>query len=329
LKRDRGFDFVRASAILMVLAGHLRHLVVPNYEGGLLKGIPYFFTSFGHFGVIIFFGLSGVLIHKRMNSIVTLKDFISFISIRLFRIYCVLVPALIFTVLIDLSADSLELYEGIEKYAIISQESNPSLRLNLSTLLINLFSFQTFFGPYLGSNGSLWSLSYEVWFYIAGGLFYYKRFLILATIPLVLVQPIWGLYLVFWLVVPYLIRFGHKSLVLFIISTLILGLIHYCRPLYIDVIYMLYFIVNFEYVIKFQGNRLTSYFAKISYSLYVFHYPILLFLVFLLFPGRIKSLAFIDICVILTILFVTIEVLYRLFEGNNFILKIYNKLRVK
>lgn len=327
LKRNRGLDLVRAIAITMVLAGHLRHLIAPNYNGGLLQGIPYFVTSFGHFGVILFFGLSGVLIQKRMKKISTSEDFLNFIYVRVYRIYSVLLPALFFSYLIDLIADSTGLYDGIENYSIISQESNPSTRLGPSTILINILSLQTFLGPYLGSNGSLWSLSYEVWFYIVGGLYYYKRYLIVAALPLVALQPIWGLYFLFWLSAPYFVRYGHQSLCAFIISTCLLSLFHYARPSYIDIIYVLYFFLNFKFVTGFPGNKLADYLAKISYTLYVFHYPILLFLVFFLFPQRIKSLSVLDTTLILALLFLCIECLYRMFEGNPLILRFYNKLR--
>ncbi len=72
---------------------------------------------------------------------------------RIARLYVVIVPALLFTGILDYLHGA---WDGT--------------RDGPSSFLINLFFLQGIYGGAYGSNGPLWSLSYEWWFYILFGL---------------------------------------------------------------------------------------------------------------------------------------------------------------
>ena len=325
-KRIAGFDLVRSLAVLLVVSGHIRHLCLPNFNGD--NPVLYLVTSFGHFGVIIFFGLSGILVSKRMHLISSYRHVSNFLVLRLYRVYVVLIPALLLTYLLDSCATSLKLYDNIEAYEILSQLSNPETRLTANNLMFNLVSLQTFYASFYGSNGPLWSLSLEVWFYIFGALVALDRRWILLSLPLIWVYPMWIAYFVFWYMAPILVNvFSHKNRLVFFVTTILFLWIHVQKYPLIDFGYMMYFIVNFKYVVRLSGNRLSSFLAKISYSLYAYHYPILLFTVFFIFSDSVKNLSIDEVIGLLIILSSIIGVLYYLVEGSSWSSKIYKKLQ--
>jgi peptidoglycan/LPS O-acetylase OafA/YrhL len=191
-------DFLRWTAALLVIISHLRSLMFVDYHSiesvTITDKIFYFLTGFGHEAVIVFFVLSGYLVggeFLRMPK--TNRNFVTYFIKRISRIFTVFIPALIIGGIIDLLGSHWFNYHSIYDNAFHISAMNFSVvdRLNIEVLLINLGMMQTSLGPTLGSNGPLWSLANEWWYYMLP-LFSY----LLIKSPAVLVQFVLGLSIV-------------------------------------------------------------------------------------------------------------------------------------
>jgi peptidoglycan/LPS O-acetylase OafA/YrhL len=131
----------------------------------------YFVTGLGHEAVVIFFVISGFLVggvtlDRWLEDGPALR---SYAAARFSRIYTTLIPVLIGGFLLDKIGmhwvDASELYTDPAKYHTISLDDSLSGTINLPTLLGNLFMLQGILVNNLGTNSPLWSLSYEWWYY--------------------------------------------------------------------------------------------------------------------------------------------------------------------
>ena len=324
------YDYLRALAIFLVVIGHFRHLFFPNYHGE--NKFLFLLTSFGHFGVIIFFGISGILVGKRLQNVNSLSDVKNFILLRLSRIYVVLPFALLLTLILDQIASFFNLYQGIEMFGIISQNSSPEARISLKNFIGNFFSLQTFIFPFFGSNGPLWSLSYEVGFYILGPVFKIsKKFRVpILFLLLILNQYEFLMFFLFWYFVPR-VKFFKVNTYIFLISTGVLIYTHVEKVMFLDVLYIFYFFILMFYMktIKLPSLSYIKHLAKISFSLYIYHYPILLFLCFSLFPTDIKSFNWLQMMVTGGLTYLICYLLFSLIEGARWSNNIVNSFRDK
>lgn len=167
-------DLLRAVAAFFVLAEHARNfffvdffrLDVPHRRFWIL---PYALTSLGHQAVVLFFLLSGLLIGSSV-----LQSFqkgtwrwSDYATRRLVRLWIVLVPGLFLCLLLDTSGSHLEW----TRHMYFGDAGNHMLfdvakHLDPITFLGNLLFVQTVSVPYLGSDGALWSLANEFWYYV-------------------------------------------------------------------------------------------------------------------------------------------------------------------
>ena len=161
-------DFFRTAAAVMVVVSHARDIVMADYDGRLLYAPFYAATAFGKSGVVMFFVLSGFWISRSVIGRLGNPHFWRDYGIdRLSRLLIVLVPALALGGMLDwLGAVqlSLPLYGGASgSYSIVAPVIN---QLRPAVLFGNLAFLQTIAVPAWGSNGPLWSLAYEFWFYV-------------------------------------------------------------------------------------------------------------------------------------------------------------------
>lgn len=166
-------DLLRGIAALIVLMGHLRSVLFQDYEtiqnpNAIAKAF-YFITGFGHQAVILFFVLSGFFIIKSIHD-AHLKNNWSwklYLLNRLSRLWMVLIPGLILGAFWDQLGLHLnpqfDIYTGSIEHLVYF---NPQGHLGVDVFLGNLFFLQTIFFPTYGTNGALWSLSNEFWYYI-------------------------------------------------------------------------------------------------------------------------------------------------------------------
>ena len=171
-------DLLRGLAALAVMLGHTRGVVLQDFgttggEAGLLARAAYFATGLGHQAVVIFFAMSGFLVGGSTTKQVQSGRFCwrRYSAARLSRLWAVLIPVLLMTLLLDKlgAAISPESYRGSLHS---NYSSGPSGQLQDSALVLvgNLIFLQEIEVPTFGSNGPLWSLSYEFWFYVLGPL---------------------------------------------------------------------------------------------------------------------------------------------------------------
>ncbi|WP_295635934.1 acyltransferase [Novosphingobium sp.] len=166
------FDCFRLVAALAVVIEHVRDLLLRKYADvgsiGLLWKALYFGTGFGHAAVIVFFVLSGFWISKTVDRRIDGPRFwADYLVDRLSRLLIVLVPALLLGAAFDwtgVHALGGSIYAGTSGSLTIQYP--VAERLGLVVLLGNLAFVQTLLVETLGSNGALWSLTNEFWYYI-------------------------------------------------------------------------------------------------------------------------------------------------------------------
>ncbi|HTA58926.1 MAG TPA: acyltransferase [Candidatus Baltobacteraceae bacterium] len=129
----------------------------------------YFLTGFGHQAVIVFFVLSGFLISSTViRSYVLGKwSWRDYAVNRATRLYVVLIPGLLLGFFWDRLGSWLFAAKGI--YARPLTDLGPPVPLQNLTpgnFLGNLFFLQTIFCDTFGSNAPLWSLANEFWYYV-------------------------------------------------------------------------------------------------------------------------------------------------------------------
>jgi len=153
--------------------GHLRGLFFLDYprlrNPGSLTKILYAATGFGHQAVMVFFVLSGFFISSAI-----FKRYIQgnwawkdYAIDRLVRLYVVLVPGLMLGAMWDSLGRFLFAATGLytnplQKFGIDSVQH----ALTKLTFMGNMFFLQDIYCPSFGSNGPLWSLSNEFWYYV-------------------------------------------------------------------------------------------------------------------------------------------------------------------
>lgn len=178
-------DMSRWIAAFLVVFSHIRSIVFVNYPDitthpTVATKAFYFAASFGHQSVVIFFVISGFLVGGRAVLKASERGFslLDYGIHRFARIYIVLIPALLVGYCLDLAGTSLVDDVGLYSTASILHihgtdfrwwmvETPISERLGIATLLGNVFCLQTVFVSSLGSNGPLWSLANEWWYYVA------------------------------------------------------------------------------------------------------------------------------------------------------------------
>jgi peptidoglycan/LPS O-acetylase OafA/YrhL len=168
-------DCLRGLAALLVVVEHLRaFLFVPFAQlkapGILAKGF-YLVTGLGHQAVMIFFVLSGFLVG---GSVITALQtgkwsWRGYLLRRMSRLWVVLIPALFLTLFWDKlgSAIAPEGYHGVFR-ELYHSGPTPTIPADWSTgtFLGNTFFLQTILVPCFGTNGPLWSLANEFWYYL-------------------------------------------------------------------------------------------------------------------------------------------------------------------
>lgn len=192
-------DIVRAISSLLVCANHLRSAVFTDFsdlnQPGVFDKIFYFATSLGHQSVIVFFVISGFLIGGSIIKSRTKFEAQPYALSRLTRLYTVLIPALLFTIAIDLYLA--KVYPGALGQYYQQWNSGPTISSysnSFVTFLGNFLFLQNIFVSTFGTNSPLWSLSYELWYYVTFPLFLIPALKLknisLKTAPKSVVAPI-------------------------------------------------------------------------------------------------------------------------------------------
>ena len=141
-----------------------QHLQSP---GWLLSAL-YFFTGFGHQAVMVFFVLSGFLISSTVikSHLSGTWSWREYAVNRSTRLYVVLIPGLLLGSLWDMAGSALFASTGVYTHPLSDLgPAIPSRNLSAGNFFGNLFFLQTIICPTFGSNTPLWSLANEFWYY--------------------------------------------------------------------------------------------------------------------------------------------------------------------
>jgi len=163
---------------------------------------------YGHHAVIIFFVLSGYVIAYTVD--VKRKNIEYFYLKRLARLWSCLVPALFLGLVLDSIGSLIDpgLYAGR-----IYQNDSIFIRF-----IANLFFFQElwFLDVRYLSNGPMWSLGYEFWYYVMFSLLMYveslKKKYILMLFAVLIIGPKILMYFPLWFAGVLLYRINKKEL---------------------------------------------------------------------------------------------------------------------
>jgi peptidoglycan/LPS O-acetylase OafA/YrhL len=169
-------DLSRWAAAFFVVFSHVRSIVLANYvdvavPASLWVKAVYFFAGFGHLSVVVFFVISGFLVGGRASLKAAQGRFslLDYAVHRFARIYIVLIPALLVGLMLDhlgARVDNFGLYTNTSNFHWWMVEAPITQRIDWSTFLGNLLMLQTIVVEPLGSNGPLWSLANEWWYYV-------------------------------------------------------------------------------------------------------------------------------------------------------------------
>ncbi len=319
-------DGLRGLAALYVMIGHSRWLLWEGYSEGYLKHtleynwidkISMYFLSifkFGHESVLLFFVLSGFVIHKGyVNKF--LADSFQRVNIghfylkRIRRIYPPFLFALCLTALLDFIGRNmgLSIYTGnTHNEGINITVGNQSL--TFLTFIGNVFFLFKEYVPIFGTNGPTWSLKLEWWFYMIYPFFllfsrkniYYSTLLIVVLFALVnytsfwtepLSKAVFSSIISWWagvlLAEVYTKRIG-LGLLNFaginILGFFLLPFLPFYRDLY-DFRIALLLTSLISCILYFQSKNISfklienfKFFGDFSYTLYIIHFPILVFI---------------------------------------------------
>jgi len=156
---SRALDILRALAAFFVVANHIGEALFV-FEDHLdpFNLLMFQFLYLGHHAVMLLFVVSGFLIGRAaIQCFTTDKQKVFDYGVdRITRIYVVLIPALILGCLCDQIL--LAVSTGPE-FDYVAQ------RTSFLIFLGNIFGLQTILVPTFGSNGPLWSLACELWYY--------------------------------------------------------------------------------------------------------------------------------------------------------------------
>lgn len=175
LQTSNHLDLVRGAAALAVLVCHARAVLFGAFTDPAVASWPRLLLdlagSFGHAAVMVFFVLSGFFIAGSVirDERASRWSWRNYFVNRLARLYVVLLPGLLLTLAWDLGEFA---WIGDRPLppdhsgGMVTTVAQTRDRLTLPTLAGNVFFLQEVAVPTFGSNGSLWSLTNEWWYYV-------------------------------------------------------------------------------------------------------------------------------------------------------------------
>ena len=311
--------------------------------------------SFASEAVVIFFVLSGYLVGGSvLRSVRSSRwSWKTYLAKRLTRIYMVLLPALI----LGVALDKIGLHHAAAGSVYFTPPGIPLVttfhlpeRLSAATILGNLLCVQGILVEYVGTNASIWSLCNEVWYYLtfpflalaavrttnpwlrAGCVVAAAALIWFTGLKVALQFPLWILGALLVLVPQRLTeqqarRGAIVGFAVFLVAMVGVRLLP-CNALTADYVVgsatcvLLYFGVQ-QRAHASEGvyKHVANFTSKISYSLYLFHLPMAVFLcAWLNDPWRPWKATGPHLSVFLAadaFIFGCVYLLWRVFEANT------------
>ncbi|MGH7950344.1 MAG: acyltransferase family protein [Limisphaerales bacterium] len=307
-------DLSRWVAAFLVVVEHLRSLMFADYgtqgRSGIMDKLFYFFTGFGHSAVMVFFVMSGFLVGGKVLDRLRQGNFDwqKYGVDRVSRLYAVYVLALLLGGALDYFGyqyfNQIGFYNHKFPGRIAVINHNFHQNLTVPVFAVNFAMCQTILGPVFGSNGPLWSLANEFWYYVTGplafALIFQKKvgFRVFGTIGLAII--IWFLptpiliYSLVWLLGAMLYFMNGRVLVPFWISLILFAVsFSVARLQWLTIPYLADFLIGISFALlinsaagasrRLPGHNRSRTAAGFSYSVYLCHFPFLVFVLSLLF----------------------------------------------
>lgn len=357
-------DALRAFAAFSVLLNHWRDANLIDYSKlgyhNPLLALGYFVTGLGHQWVIVFFVMSGYLVGGSVLSSFQRNTWSwrGYLLTRLTRLLIVLVPALLLGAAWDWTGMHLNnfpaLYSG--KAGLNELTADVHKTLTPGIMLGNLAFLQTIALPGMhgsrlpafGTNGPLWSLTNEFWYYIAFPLLVMllaKNTRWISRLGLASLIALWGWFVgssIVWLAIPWLIgvviTFLPAELRLSVAwkRTIVAGALGIVTAglaiaklfpgtitdvaLGVAVAFLVWtFVTCTSGALPHAYEKVAQRGARSSYTLYLVHVPLLIFLTASFHLSRVEP-AFIPVLArssVLIIIMIYAQAVYMLFERNT------------
>ncbi|NJJ60290.1 acyltransferase family protein [Pseudomonas sp. B14(2022)] len=308
--QSRQLDSLRGVSALIVLVGHAHQAFLrPTFpESSVYVG---FFTQFS---VMVFFVLSGFLIGKSIFSNISANgefNILKYARDRFIRLYPPLIASMLLMVALVILAPYV-FSSGTNSYLHIPGVNfiREVFTTNSKQIYGPLLFINGFKTPAPSANGPLWSLSIEAWYYVlAAAIFLWPSNKIWASLVVALTVAVTYKNPMFFILMPIWfaglgLSFIHRQrpqmnnnlfsalFVLFGAGTiyciyLVLAQKHAATSILQDgmthfmIVSGLWF-ASFLALIMGQGAKFTTLFsstASFSYTLYIIHFPIILFVV--------------------------------------------------
>lgn len=311
-------NFLRGIAAFVVLVGHWRNLFFVDWPEVSQKhawlALFYFCTKFGHEAVVVFFVLSGFLIGRTVLRPLWSGSWSAkhYAAHRLIRLELVLIPALVLCWIWD--STGLHIFTNSPFYFGTSGSSILLYRIpdwiSLHTFFGNIAFLQTIRVSPFGSDGPLWSLANEFWYYVLFpclAIFLTRSFswpkriffalLLLAVGAFVGKNILFGFLiwlfgvLLIFLPAPRFKPFYYWLLFWSALGLIFIQLIIRARfvsweqplgtdyPLGLFVAVLMYAVLHFPKNVSVRYEKFSSTIAGFSYTLYLTHLPLLVFCV--------------------------------------------------
>ena len=266
-------------------------------------------TTQGHNAVVVFFVISGFWIVRSVMRAGDAFSFRDYMIARGTRLWIVLLPALVIGAFLDSVGSTFfdsPLYDGTQGAVSITRD--VTTRLSPQIFIGNALFLQDIAVPALGSNGALWSIACEFWYYIYFPFLYcalrsrsWPRIVVAAALLPVLPSPLlFGCWLMGGAVYVLAERLGSDRRVHWIFPAVALG--NFCfiivalkllplPPFANDLVLAASFALFMGLGMKSpfgeaRGlNRAAHFGARSSYSVYATHLPIVVFLANFVVPS--------------------------------------------
>ena len=298
---SNALDILRSLAAFFVVLNHLGEILfLFDKDLDLFNLFAFQSLYLGHHSVMVLFVVSGFLIGRAAFQAVGKggQRIFDYGIDRITRIYVVLIPAL----LIGFVSDQIlsQVYVGPE-FDYVQQ------RTSFLIFIGNMFGMQTVFVPTFGANGPLWSLACELWYYfifpaflmtLLGtnwrsrliGLIGFVASLAIISEDILHYAIIWCLGVACWFfsrpLVPKWLAWALLALFLATANNEFLWANGWGFPHIAGTALSVALIINshrHDRAVKKEGHGVVSkFFAKFTYSLYLYHYPPLMIVLALL-----------------------------------------------
>jgi peptidoglycan/LPS O-acetylase OafA/YrhL len=334
-----GLDLLRGIAALLVFLGHVREScfvefgALPPEQHGLLTRIFFGMTRTGHEAVLVFFVLSGYLVGGQIINHVREGRFevANYALERTTRIFIPLIPACLLAVAL--------------RWVDFGEAPD------WPQTLLNMVGLNGVLTETLSGNAPLWTLAYEIWFYILAGAIGYllsaRRGLTAAFLLIALSVAVFCIldarYSLFWAMGAVCVLLSGQTMIRSLgvigFAFLAFGILDYQLAAqsksFVNVVILptpvaeALIVLGVCLIIPYLSDPRTDsalgilrksalYLSSISYSLYLFHYPLNVTLD-RIFP-RADNLSWSAVgmfIVRVALILLVINVLYFAFEANT------------